>query len=226
MIKTLLLLGLAMALLFGSAYGQVDSVYLTADSAVNVVGETFYMEPLGGGDCIVGVRCFTGQPIAALVYPFVETCGAADLDSFKNDRTAPPICMIGGAINLIGWGAQVLNLNSWPPQFVLGGVAVTAASLPPGDHMIAQMRFTMPPGSPDTCICIDTAFLAPSYVLTHVDTLAVGYTPIFTSKCFPVVRCCPPPEPSLTQWGLIALLIIMAGIATWVVLKRRRVVTA
>jgi hypothetical protein len=32
--------------------------------------------------------------------------------------------------------------------------------------------------------------------------------------------------PSLTQWGLITLLIIMAGIATWVVLKKRRVVTA
>ena len=92
--------------------------------------------------------------------------------------------------------------------------------------MIAQMRFTMPPGSPDTCICIDTAFLAPSNVLTHVDTLEVGYTPIFTAKCFPVVRCCPPPEPSLTQWGLIILLVVLAGIATWVVLKRRRVVTA
>jgi hypothetical protein len=36
----------------------------------------------------------------------------------------------------------------------------------------------------------------------------------------------PPPEPSLTQWGLIILLVIMAGIATWVVLKKRRVVTA
>ena len=32
--------------------------------------------------------------------------------------------------------------------------------------------------------------------------------------------------PSLTQWGLITLLVIMAGIATWVVLKRRRVVAA
>ena len=32
--------------------------------------------------------------------------------------------------------------------------------------------------------------------------------------------------PSLTQWGLIILLVVLAGIATWVVLKRRRVVTA
>jgi hypothetical protein len=32
--------------------------------------------------------------------------------------------------------------------------------------------------------------------------------------------------PSLTQWGLIILLVILAGIATWVVLKRRRIVTA
>jgi hypothetical protein len=30
--------------------------------------------------------------------------------------------------------------------------------------------------------------------------------------------------PSLTQWGLIILLIIMASIATWVVFKKRRVV--
>lgn len=32
--------------------------------------------------------------------------------------------------------------------------------------------------------------------------------------------------PTVTQWGLIALLVVLAGIATWVVLKRRRVVTA
>ena len=32
--------------------------------------------------------------------------------------------------------------------------------------------------------------------------------------------------PSLTQWGLIILLVILAGIATWVVLKKRRIVTA
>jgi len=32
--------------------------------------------------------------------------------------------------------------------------------------------------------------------------------------------------PSLTQWGLIILLVVLAGIATWVVFKRRRVVTA
>jgi hypothetical protein len=32
--------------------------------------------------------------------------------------------------------------------------------------------------------------------------------------------------PSLTQWGLIILLVVLAGIATWVMLRRRRVVTA
>jgi hypothetical protein len=32
--------------------------------------------------------------------------------------------------------------------------------------------------------------------------------------------------PSLSQWGLIILLVVLAGIATWVVLKRRRIVTA
>lgn len=32
--------------------------------------------------------------------------------------------------------------------------------------------------------------------------------------------------PTLSQWGLITLLIILAAVATWVVLKRRRVVTA
>ena len=32
------------------------------------------------------------------------------------------------------------------------------------------------------------------------------------------------PFPTMTQWGLIILLVIMAGIATWVVLKRRRVI--
>ena len=35
----------------------------------------------------------------------------------------------------------------------------------------------------------------------------------------------PPPTPSLTQWGLIILLVVLSGIAAWVVLKRRKVVT-
>jgi len=42
----------------------------------------------------------------------------------------------------------------------------------------------------------------------------------------PACNCYSVEMPTLTQWGLIALLIILASIATWVVLKRRRVVTA
>jgi len=188
--RTLLFLGLAVAFLFGTAYGQpgVDSVWLTADSGVAVAGDVIYMHPLGGGDVMIGVNCYNGQNIAALSYPFVETCGAADIDTLKNDNLAPPICMLGGRINLIGWGAQVLNTTYWPPQFLLGGVAVTAASLTPGSGYIAKMRFTMPDGSPDTCICLDTMFHLPSSVLQHVDDFAVGYTPNFTAKCFPVLQ--------------------------------------
>ncbi len=188
--KTVLLLGVTFILFSGPAHGQpgVDSVYLTADSGVQVIGDVIYMHPLGGGDVKIAVNCYNGQNIAALSYPFIETCGIADLDPAKNDAGSPPICMAGGRINLLGWGAQVFSMSQWPPQFMVGGVAITAPSLPPGDGYIAKMTFTMPFGSPDTCICLDTMFRPPSTVLQHVDDYAVGYTPNWTARCFPVLR--------------------------------------
>lgn len=189
--KTLLLLGLAMIFLFGAANAQVDSVYLTADSGVALgVGDIIYMHPLGGGDVIIGVNCYNETAIAALTYPFIETCGNTDLDPLKNNTAATPICYLGSRVVAIGWGITALNLNNWPTlnTFLLGATAMMAPALMPGDGMIAKMRFTMPDGSPDTCICLDTLFFPPSAVLAHVDTLAAGYTPEFTTKCFPILR--------------------------------------
>jgi hypothetical protein len=57
-------------------------------------------------------------------------------------------------------------------------------------------------------------------ISTYIISDCVGHS--FAAISFPTGY----PGPSLTQWGLIALLIILAGIATWVVLKRRRIVTA
>ena len=183
--KTLLLLGLAVIFLFGTA--SADSVYFTADSAVQVVGETFYMHPLGGGDVIIGVNAFNAIPIAALVYPLVEGCGQADLTLALNNGGGTPLCFVGGRVEAIPWGVLAFNRNNYP-NFLLGATAMMAAALTAGDGNIASLRFTMPGGSPDTCICLDSAFYPPSSVLTHVDTLAIGYTPSFTAKCFDVLR--------------------------------------
>ena len=208
--KSIFLLPVTLILASGLVHGQpgIDSVYLTADSGLYVIGDVIYMHPLGGGDVKIAVNCYNGQNLAALSYPFVETCGAAHLDSLKNDRAAPPICMLGGRINVLGWGAQVLNIDLWPccREFLLGGVAVTAPSLPPGEGYIAKMTFTMPSGSPDTCICIDTVMF-PVAMMQHVDEWAVGYTPKFTAKCFPILRgliqppilTCPPTISGYTE---------------------------
>jgi hypothetical protein len=192
--KTLLLLGLAVIFLFGAANAQ-DSVYFTADSAVDVIGDVLYMHPLGGGDVAIGVNAYNAIPIAALVYPLVETKGVADLPLALNNGGATPICFgwqtYGGGpgrVAAIPWGVMAFNRNLYP-QFLLGATAMMAAALPIGDGNIATLRFTMPGGAADTAICLDSAFYPPSSVLTHVDTLAVGYTPALTTKlCFPVVR--------------------------------------
>lgn len=46
------------------------------------------------------------------------------------------------------------------------------------------------------------------------------------SDCDGIGDACQDEVPSLTQWGLIIMLVLLAGIATWVVLRRRRVATA
>jgi hypothetical protein len=190
--KTLLLLGLAVLFMFGTSYGQagVDSVYFTAESGVAVVGDTIYMHPLGGGDAQIAVNAHNGQPISALVYPFVETCGAATLDPAKNDGGVLPLCFSGswgmGRTVAGGWETHILNVTYWPPQFMLSALLMMAADLPVGDGKMAVMTFTLPSGSPDTCICLDTLFHEPANVLTHV--AGSGYTPNFTAKCFPILR--------------------------------------
>jgi hypothetical protein len=194
--KTLLLLGLAVIFLFGTA--SADEVYFTADSGVSVVGETIYMHPLGGGNVIIGVNASNTIPIAALVYPLTEGCGVADLSTALNNGGATPACFVGGRVEAIPWGVMAFNNNLYPPQFLLGATAMMAAALPIGDGNIASLRFTMPGGAEDTCICLDSAFYPPSSVLTHVDTLAVGYTPGFTAKCFDVLRR-PNDPPVITQ---------------------------
>ncbi len=192
--RILLLLGGVLLCLLGSANAQIDSVYLTADSGLGVVGNTIFMHPLGGGDVKIAINCYNERALAALVYPFVETCHYTDLDPTKNNGGAIPKCYLGGRVEQINWGVMALNLNLWPTNhlFLLGATAMMEPPLMPGDGYIAKMTFTMPFGSPDTCICIDKE-ISSFYMMTHVDTLAIGYTPHFTARCFPIKRKAPTP---------------------------------
>jgi hypothetical protein len=187
--KTLLLLGLAIIFLCGTTYA-VDSLYLTADSGVAVVGETIYMHPLGGGDIKIGFNAYNETAISALVYPMVETKGGVNLINAKNNGGVTPICFLDSRVVPLSWGITAYNDNQWAlfSQFLLGATAMLAPPLMPGDGEIATVTFTMPGGSPDTVICLDTLFHPPSAVLTHVDTLAGTVVVNFTSKCFDVLR--------------------------------------
>ena len=179
-----------MIFLFGTATAQVDSLYLTADSGVSVVGETIYMHPLGGGDIKIGFNAYNEEAIAALVYPMVETTAGVTLINAKNNGGVTPTCFLDSRVIPLSWGITAYNDNNWAAfrQFLLGATAMLAGPLMPGDGEIATITFTMPSGSPDTVICLDTMFYPPSSVLTHVDSNAIGYTPNFTSKCFDVLR--------------------------------------
>ena len=187
--RTLLLVGLALICLSSPAYG-LDSVYVTADSGLGVVGDTIFMNPLGSGHAKIGVNCYNETAIAALIYPLVELCHAADLPLALNDRTDTPICYLGGRVDQINWGIMAFHPQDHANYrlILLGATAMMAGPLMPGDGYIAKLTFTMPSGSADTCICLDTMFFPPSSILNHVDTLARGYTPEWTAKCFPVLR--------------------------------------
>jgi len=212
--KMLLLFSLFTFFLLGTANAQIDSVYLTADSGMGVIGDTIYMRHVGGGDVKIGINCYNETAIAGLTYPFVETCHWADLDSAKNNGGAIPICFAGGRVHQIGWGCMILNLMLWGPppdgnwQFLLGGhYVIPKAALMPGDGYIAKMTFTIPDGSPDTCICLDTLFHPPTVVLAHCDTFGINeWTPHFTPKCFTIKRKPPVDSVYLTADSGVAVM--------------------
>jgi len=169
--------------------GEPDTVYFTVGGRHSPDEDTFYICPdLMPEDVVINVNFWNDNYIAALTVPFVDSCNgppcSADLDPLKNYYDDAPICFEGSRVE--HFEVLVLKYTYWPPVFMLAATAQFADPIPPGDGLLGTLVFTVF----DTGrICLDTTFVPPSAILSFVDTLAVGYSPVFEKRTFVISKC-------------------------------------
>ncbi len=180
-----------------------DTVYLEPDptSRISADGDTFYIQP-EGEDFKVSVNLKNETAIAGFTFALIDECydGSLFLDSLRNNHSTHPKCYQGSRVE--DWGVTAINLSLYPPTFLLGGTAMMAPCLPPGNGPVATLTFT---AQDSGAICLDTLFFpaGPSFVI--IDTLAIGRTPGFVKDTFHVTTC--PYRPGDLNWdGLVDIL--------------------
>ena len=189
--------------LFDSTYADPttacpDTVYFepVPQPRMSPDGDTFYVDP-DGRDIKINVNLKNDITIAALIFPLFDRCynGSCFLDPDKNNGSTNPKCFEGNRVD--HWGITAINLELYP-QIYLGATNMMAPYLPPGDGPIATLIFT---AYDSGAICLDTLFLPAGQPLSLVDTLAVGYTPVFIPGTFTLLLC--PYNPGDLNWDNI-----------------------
>jgi len=182
-----------------------DIVYLepAPTSRVSADGDTFYIQP-EGEDFKVDVNLKNETSIAGFECPLMDKYYAHDrifLELVKNNGSTHPKCFVGSRVEQ--WGVKAINLDLYPPQFLLMSTAMMSPYLQPGDGPMVTLTFT---AIDSATICLDTCWLpGPGIILTLVDTLATGYTPGFVKGIFHVQFC--PYRPGDLNWdGLVDIL--------------------
>ncbi|MGB2696445.1 MAG: dockerin type I domain-containing protein [Candidatus Zixiibacteriota bacterium] len=186
--------------LYNLSYGDKqtfdnDTVYFEPVPTVKMSPDrdTFYVNP--GADVKIKMNLKNDTYIAAFTAILKDECytGNIFLDSAKNNGSAAPKCFEGSRAE--HWGVTALNLNLYPPDFLLGATAMMTDPLPPGDGPLATLTFTaFDSGS----ICLDTLFTPVGIGIELIDTLTIGYTPVFISGIFTVSLC--PYNPGDLNW--------------------------
>jgi hypothetical protein len=186
---------LVMAILYPSSGlmaqdpGERDTLYFSPGGMRSLTGDTLYVWPgVFPQDVIMYINFWNDNHVAALTVPFIDTCNgppcSAHLDPSKNNLSEIPKCFEGSRAEDLG--VLSLKLSLWPPIFMVAGTAMSGDPVPPGNGLLATMIFTVF----DTGrICLDTCFYPPSAILTFVDTLAVGYSPVFEKRTFVISNC-------------------------------------
>jgi len=109
-----------------------------------------------------------------------------------------------------------------PMKLVFGGVNIVGSDdLHPGDHLIANLIFTL---SEPSGLCIDTTFSVspPDDTFRTVLGPASGsfeYTPQWRPAC------CGPVVPTLSQYGLLIFAVLLFGLMVYAIKKAKRVLT-
>jgi hypothetical protein len=156
-------------------------------------GDTFYVNP--GDDVKINMNLKNDLPIAAFTAILKDECYTGDIliDSAKNNGSATPKCFEGSRVEY--WSAKGISLGLYPPGFLLGATAMMADPLPPGDGPLATLTFTVLDSG---CIYLDSLFTPVGIGVEIVDTLSIGYTPIFIPGIFNVSLC--PYNPGDLNW--------------------------
>lgn len=172
--------------------GEPDTLYFTPGGMRSPTGDTIYVWPgIFPQDVIIYINFWNDNHIAAFTVPLIDTCNGppsdADLDPFKNNYNDVPKCFEGSRVK--DFHALCFKLTYWPPIFMIGGTAVYADPVPPGDGLLATMIFTVF----DTGrICFDTTFFPPAATLIFVtifDGHATPFYPVFKKRSFVFTEC-------------------------------------
>jgi hypothetical protein len=169
--------------------GEPDTLYFSPGGMRSTTGDTLYVWPgVFPQDVIIYINFWNDNHIASFTVPLIDDCNgppcSADLDSSKNNGADFNKCFEGSRLK--DFGVVSLKLTYWPPEFMVGGTAMYADPVPPGDGLLATMIFTV---SDTGRICLDTTFYSPSATLTFVDTLARGYTPVLKKRTLVIANC-------------------------------------
>jgi len=170
--------------------GERDTLYFTPGGMRSATGDTLYVWPgVFPQDVTMYINFWNDHPIAAFTSPFIDPCNGppcdADLDPSKNNGLEElPKCFEGSRVE--HWNILVVKCKYYPPIIPMGGTAMMADPVPPGDGLLATFVFTVF----DTGrICLDSCFYPPSSVLEFVDTLANDYAPVFKKRTFVIANC-------------------------------------
>ncbi|MGB2697158.1 MAG: dockerin type I domain-containing protein [Candidatus Zixiibacteriota bacterium] len=172
--------------------GEPDTLYFNPGGMRSLTGDTIYVWPDSfPQDVIVYINFWNDYDIYDFNVPLIDTCNGspsdADLDPFKNNYNDVPKCFEGSRVK--DFSALGFKLTYWPPIFMIGGTAVYADPVPPGDGLLATMIFTVH----DTGrICLDTTFYPPAATLIFVtifDGHATPFYPVFKKRTFVIANC-------------------------------------
>jgi hypothetical protein len=111
------------------------------------------------------------------------------------------------ANKLMLWG--VYGFNRWPT----------------GDHLLGSIYFTTGTTWDESLsMRIDSTSFYPGIIIELSDCFGSPCTLEFIPGCYEQEPPPPPPIPAHTQWGLILIISVVAGLLGFMIIKRRRII--
>jgi hypothetical protein len=196
--------------------GQPDLVYVVADSQTSnqqVFQVRLKTDNVDDGDSVIGIglvmEITTDRPGVTLDTSYATALNGSALD--------------GADVSVFSvWdtsGVGGVDPTVFPMLVVLAGINIEEPIVGPGDHLLANLVFSLT--NPTYYMCVDTTARFGHLELQVVTESGEGYSPHWQAAC-----CCPV-VPTLSEWGLVIFsLLLLASVAYYILRRRRRAAAA